>query len=191
MELSTGKATNNKNTVLSTGKIAFDIIFDNGDKRTVYFNPSDREIHRKIREFKSSIDERIKKIDTEKYKAQFGNDDINVNFEDTNAIFEMSNEELEALQKRLDAVIGIEMEYNNAMKEELDDVFGCNISEAAFAYCEPLDTVLYTNDKGEEESEFYIMQFLKYMSDKIVENSKANSEAMNKHLSKYTGKRNG
>ena len=33
---------------LSTGKVAFPIEFDNGDKAVIYFNPNDRGIQEKI-----------------------------------------------------------------------------------------------------------------------------------------------
>ena len=56
---------------LSTGKVAFPIEFDNGDKAVIYFKPNDRGIQERIRGFEKSIENRIKEIDLEKYKSRF------------------------------------------------------------------------------------------------------------------------
>ena len=45
---------------LSTGKVAFPIEFDNGDKAVIYFNLNDRGIQERIQGFEESIEKRIK-----------------------------------------------------------------------------------------------------------------------------------
>ena len=50
---------------LSTGKVAFPIEFDNGDKAVIYFNPNDRGIQERIKGFEASIEKRIKEINEE------------------------------------------------------------------------------------------------------------------------------
>ena len=57
---------------LSTGKTAFTMEFDNGDKGIIYFNPNDRGIQERIKEFEKSVSEKVNKIDLEKYSSKLG-----------------------------------------------------------------------------------------------------------------------
>ena len=125
---------------LSTGKVAFPIEFDNGDKEVIYFNPNDREIQTRIQGFEKSIEKRINEIDLEKYKSRFDGNVPEIDLENPEKLLEMSADELKNLQSRLDAVNEIEAEYNKAVKDELDVVFDGNISDVAFRYCQPFDT---------------------------------------------------
>ena len=120
---------------LSTGKAAFPIEFDNGDKAVIYFNPNDRGIQERIQGFEASIEKRIKEIDLEKYKSRF-DDKVAVDFdiENPEKLLEMSAEELQELQNRLSAVNDIEAEYNKVVRDELDVVFGGKISDVAFRH---------------------------------------------------------
>ena len=171
---------------LSTGKVAFPIEFDNGDKDCIYFNPNDRGIQERIREFEASVEKRIKQIDLEKYKSKF-DDNVSVDFdiENPEKLFEMSADELKALQNRLDAVNEIEAEYNKAVKDELDIVFGGKISDVAFRYCQPFDTVIVEDENGNEKREMYIMHFIHWLMVELKKYGAENKSAMDKHLAKY------
>lgn len=171
---------------LSTGKVAFPIEFDNGDKAVIYFNPNDRGIQDRIKEFEGSIEKRIKEIDLEKYKSRF-DDNVSVDFDIKNPekLLEMSADEIKALQNRLDVVNDIEKEYNNAVKDELDVVFGSKISHAAFRYCQPFDTVVVQDEGGNEKREMYVMHFLRWLMVELKKYGAENKSAMDKHLSKY------
>ena len=171
---------------LSTGKVAFPIEFDNGDKAVIYFNPNDRGIQERIQGFEASIEKRIKEIDLEKYKSRF-NDNVAIDFdlENPEKLLEMSADELKALQNRLDAVNEIEAEYNKAAKDELDVVFGGKISDVAFRYCQPFDTVIIEDENGNEKREMYIMHFIHWLMVELKKYGAENKSAMDKHLSKY------
>ncbi|MEE1138205.1 MAG: hypothetical protein U0M02_06980 [Acutalibacteraceae bacterium] len=172
---------------LSTGKVAFPIEFDNGDKSVIYFNPNDRGIQERIQGFEKSIEKRIKEIDLEKYKSRF-NDNAAVDFDLDNPekLLEMSSDELKALQNRLDAVNEIEVEYNKAVKDELDVVFGGKISDVAFRYCQPFDTVIIEDENGNEKREMYIMHFIHWLMVELKKYGAENKSAMDKHLAKYS-----
>lgn len=174
---------------LSTGKVAFPIEFDNGDKAVIYFNPKDRGIRDRIKAFEASIEKRIKEIDLEKYKSRFENQPIvEANFEDDDffeKMIQMSLEDMEAFQKRLDAVYEIEQEYNKAVKDELDVVFGSKISDVAFRYCQPFDTVIVEDKDGNEKREMYIMHFIHWFMIELKKYGAENKSAMDKHLAKY------
>ena len=172
---------------LSTGKVAFPIEFDNGDKAVIYFNPNDRGIQDRIQGFEASIEKRIKQIDLEKYKSRF-DDKVSVDFdiENPEKLLEMSADELKSLQSRLDAVNEIEADYNKAVKDELDVVFGGKISDVAFRYCQPFDTVIVEDENGNEKREMYIMHFIHWLMVELKKYGAENKSAMDKHLAKYS-----
>ena len=82
-------------------------------------------------------------------------------------------------------ISNIEKEYNNLVKEELDNVFGSKISSVAFRYCEPFDAVIIEDEKGNEKTEFYIIHFLNWLSVELRKYAEKNSAALNKHIEKY------
>ena len=172
---------------LSTGKVAFPLEFDNGDKAVIYFNPNDRGIQERIQGFEASIEKRIKEIDLEKYKSRFDNN-VSVDFDIDNPekLLEMSADELKTLQDRFDAVNEIEAEYNKAVKDELDIVFDSKISDVAFRYCQPFDTVVVENENGNENREMYIMHFIHWLMVELKKYGAENKNAMDKHLAKYS-----
>jgi hypothetical protein len=170
---------------LSTGKVGFPIEFDNGDKEIIYFNPNDRGIQERIKGFEKAVEKRIKEIDLEKYKSRFEGNEIEIDLENPEKLLEMSAEELATLQERLDAVNDIEREYNNAVRDELDVVFGGKISEIAFRYCEPFDTVIVEDDGGNAKREMYIMHFLHWLMVELKKYGAENKSAMDKHITKY------
>lgn len=100
---------------LSTGKVAFPIEFDNGDKDTIYFNPSDPNLFMRFSQFEGKIRERLKNIKDYELTAdgQPKNEDL-----------------LEAFR-----------EISNVICEEMDVAFGSNISEVVFKHCSPFAIV--------------------------------------------------
>ena len=171
---------------LSTGKVAFRLEFDNGDVGTIYFNPNDRELQNRIEDFEKNIQEKSKQIDLEKYKAEFDDGvDFEINFEDFESLMSLPPEQIKSLRNKAQAISNIEKEYNNLVKEELDNVFGGKISSVAFRYCEPFDAVIIEDEKGNEKTEFYIIHFLNWLSVELRKYAEKNSAALNKHIEKY------
>ena len=171
---------------LSTGKVAFHLEFDNGDVGTIYFNPNDRELQNRIADFEKNLQEKSKQIDIEKYKAEFEDGvDIELNFEDFESLMSLPPEQIKSLQNKAQAINNIEKEYNNLVKDELDNVFGSKISNVAFKYCEPFDTVVIEDENGNEKTEIYIIHFLNWLSVELRKYAEKNSAAMNKHIEKY------
>lgn len=172
---------------LSTGKVAFPIEFDNGDKAFISFNPNDRGIQQRIQNFEQSVEKKIKEIDLEKYRSRFEDGkNFEIDLENPEKLLEMSPEELQALQNRLDAVADIEAEYNQAVKDELDVVFDGKISDVAFRYCQPFDTVIVDDEKGNTKREMYIMHFIHWLMVELKKYGAENKSAMDKHLAKYS-----
>ena len=171
---------------LSTGKVAFPIEYDNGDTAVIYFNPNDKGIQERIETFEESVDNRIKQINLDKYKEKMQNTaEVSFDLDHPEKIFDMSPDELKNLRDRLDIVSGIESEYSQAVKDELDIVFGSNISEAAFRYCQPFDTVIVEDADGNTKRELYIMHFVHWLMIELKKYGAENKSAMDKHLAKY------
>lgn len=171
---------------LSTGKVAFPIEFDNGDVETIYFNPYDREFIKRVMDFENSIEKRTKQINIEKYKSQFEDGmNIKLNIEDFSQIEKMSAEEIASLRRKVGAIVDIDAEYQQALKDELNDIFKSDISSQIFKYCEPMDMVFVVDERGNETSEMFIMQFIRAFGEEIKKYQAKVSPAMQKHLEKY------
>jgi hypothetical protein len=100
---------------LSTGKVAFPIEFDNGNKTAIYFNPNDPDLFIRIKNFEGIVLERIKEFG----EIELSNDGTPI-----------KTEEIETFEK-----------MQNILKEELDRAFGGEISGEVFKYCSPFAIV--------------------------------------------------
>jgi hypothetical protein len=174
---------------LSTGKVAFSVEFDTGDKEIIYFNPHDRDFVRRIMNFEQSIEERTKKINLEKYKDRLDDGiNVNLNIEDFSQIENMSPEEIQSLKNKAIAMVDIDAECQQALKDELNDIFKFDISSQIFKHCEPMDLIFTGEfDKNrEEKSEMFIVMFLHGFAEELKKYQEKASPAMQKHLKKYS-----
>lgn len=169
---------------LSTGKVAFPIEFDNGETEVIYFNPNDRDFINRVRNFENSISERTKKIDIDKYKARIG-EGISTDVIDYETLKNMSADEMNALCDKFSVVIDIDAEYQQALKDELNDIFKTDVSSVVFKYCEPTDMVIVTDENGNEKSEMFLLQFINAFAAEIKKYQAKVSPAMEKHVGKY------
>lgn len=100
---------------LNTGKEAFPIEFDNGDKVEIYFNPNDPDLSIRMRDFQKNVEAR----------TDFYND-----------------MELDADGKPVDvSAIDKFEEMRNIVCEELDRAFNGDISSKVFKHCSPFAIV--------------------------------------------------
>ena len=100
---------------LNTGKIAFPIEFDNGDKQNIYFNPNDPDLAIRMKDFQSRVEERTKDLEDLKL-------DNTGNPEDAEAIERFR-------------------EIRNIICEEMDAAFNGEISAVVFKHCSPFAIV--------------------------------------------------
>ena len=100
---------------LSTGKIAFPIEFDNGDKQNIYFNPNDPNLSIRLTDFQAKINERMKELE-----------DISVNIEGKPDDISLT----EKFRK-----------FQETLFSELDIAFGGDISAVVFKHCSPFAIV--------------------------------------------------
>jgi hypothetical protein len=100
---------------LSTGKIAFPIEFDNGDKQSIFFNPNDPDLMVRMKELGDRVNKKIGEIDDIELSA----DGKPVGVEQVE-IFDM---------------------MQCALKEELDYAFGGSVSGVVFKHCSPFAIV--------------------------------------------------
>lgn len=100
---------------LSTGKVAFPIEFDNGDKQNIYFNPNDPDLMIRMKNLYEKVQEKIKGL-----------------------------EDVELTEKGMPTRISqIEIfeKMQNILKEELDFAFGGSVSDVVFKHCSPFAIV--------------------------------------------------
>ena len=100
---------------LSTGKVAFPIEFDNGDKDCIYFNPNDPNLAIRLTDFQDKITARIKELDDMRLNAEGKPEDNSV---------------IEDFRK-----------FQNVLFEELDIAFGGEVSAVVFKHCSPFAIV--------------------------------------------------
>ena len=170
---------------LSTGKVGFPIEFDNGDKDVIYFNPNDRGIQDRIKNFETSIQSREKEFGLHDDQIEYVEDLPSFNG-DINELFNLTTEEMQALHRKVELYNSREKKYNDMIKDELDDVFGSKISNVVFKYCQPFDMVIVEDENGNETREMYVMQFMKWLAVELEKYHSKNKSAMDKHLAKYS-----
>lgn len=100
---------------LSTGKVAFPIEFDNGDKEVIYFNPNDPNLAVRLSDLEDKVQNRIKEI---------GDIELNENGE----------------PKEVDFVEGFK-KIQKAIFDEMNFAFGGDICEKVFKHCSPFAIV--------------------------------------------------
>jgi hypothetical protein len=100
---------------LSTGKVAFPIEFDNGDKQTIYFNPNDPDLMVRMKNLDARVQEQIK-----------GMGDIELTEEGKPSDFS----KIDAFDK-----------MQSILKNELDYAFGGSVSDVVFKHCSPFAIV--------------------------------------------------
>jgi hypothetical protein len=96
---------------LSTGKVAFPIEFDNGDKGCIYFNPNDPDLMIRMKNLESRMLERTKDLEDVELTADGKPAQIS---------------QIEAFET-----------MQNILKEELDIAFGGEVSGTVFKHCSP------------------------------------------------------
>lgn len=100
---------------LSTGKVAFPIEFDNGDKDCIYFNPNDPNLSIRLTDFQDKITARVKELEDMRLNAEGKPED---------------NSAIEDFRR-----------FQNVLFEELDIAFGGEVSAVVFKHCSPFAIV--------------------------------------------------
>ena len=100
---------------LNTGKIAFPIEFDNGDKQHIYFNPNDPDLAIRMKDFQGKVETKTKDLQDLKLKPDGTPED---------------EEAIERFRKIRDIIC-----------EELDVAFNGEISAVVFKHCSPFAVV--------------------------------------------------
>jgi hypothetical protein len=100
---------------LSTGKVAFPIEFDNGDKETIYFNPNDPNLGARLHDLKDNV---LAKI----------NDLPDVELDENG-------------QPKDKGMVEAFKEILNIIYEEFDNAFASKVSHVIFRYVSPFGIV--------------------------------------------------
>lgn len=100
---------------LSTGKLAFLIEFDNGDKQNIYFNPNDPDLAIRMKDFQGKVESRTKDLEDLRLKQ------------------DGTPEDVEAIEKF--------RQIRTILCEELDAAFNGEVSDVVFKHCSPFAIV--------------------------------------------------
>lgn len=162
---------------LSVGKVAFPIEFDNGDKDTIYFNPSDPDLATRLMKAKNNINERLNNLNSEDFNLTA---EGNVEFPGTSDGYDMmTKEQQQAVDERAKAITGILENTKKILCEEIDIALNGNVSSVAFKHCSPVAIV---------NGEYFIVQFMNALTPEIQKHIKASNEELEKKMSKHIAK---
>ena len=95
---------------LSTGKIAFPIEFDNGDKDCIYFNPNDPDLATRLMSAKDKISARIESMKFEDF--ELSNTGEAVEIENLNDFMNLTDEQSKAITERAEKTAKIVEDTN-------------------------------------------------------------------------------
>lgn len=143
---------------LSTGKVAFPIEFDNGDRQTIYFNPNDPNLFIRLKDFQSNLEKRTAELKDVELKP------------DGTPMQSESAEIVEAFR-----------EMQKVICEEIDVAFGGDISEIVFKHCSPFAIV-----EGNYFI-LQFVEAITPEIERHIKKANADAEAkMKKHIAKYS-----
>ena len=166
---------------LSTGKIAFPIEFDTGDKEFIYFNPNDPDFASRFMAARDNISNKIKELDTSGVELSPSGEVRQI--KDINDVLALPDDELNNITKATERMIKVVDDTKKIFFDEIDKAFGSEVSKVVFKHCSPLAVV---------NGEYFIVHFLTaIMPDiqKVITKSNAQLEKkMSKHLNKYNKK---
>ncbi len=164
---------------LSTGKIAFPIEFDNGDKQNIYFNPNDPDLATRLMAAKDKISARMESMSFEDFELTNAGEVVEI--ENLDDFMNLTEEQTKAITERAEKTAKIVTDTKNIIFEELNCAFDSDVSSVVFKHCSPFAVV---------NGEYFIMQFLTAITPEIQKNiNKSNAEVekkMAKHLNKYS-----
>ena len=163
---------------LSTGKVAFPIEFDNGDKDCIYFNPNDPDLATRLIAAKDKISARIESMKFEDFELSNTGEAIEI--ENIKDFMSLTEEQSQSIIERAEKTTKVVEDTKKIIFEELNLAFGSDVSSVVFKHCSPFAVV---------NGEYFIMQFLMAITPEIQKNiNKSNAEVekkMAKHLNKY------
>lgn len=163
---------------LSTGKVAFSIEFDNGDKDCIYFNPSDPELATRLIAAKDKISARMESMKFEDFELSNTGEPIEV--KNIKSTADLTDEQMAALIENAEKISKIITDTKNIVCEELDAAFDSKISAVVFKHCSPFAIV---------DGNYFILNFLEAIAPEVQKFvSEANADAdrkIQKHIGKY------
>lgn len=162
---------------LNTGREAFPIEFDNGDKDCIYFNPNDPDLAKRLLEAKDKISARIEKINIE--KLDLANNGEAINIKDLEAFASLSENEAKSLIEKAEHTAKVIEETKHILFEELNTAFNSDVSSVVFKHCSPFAVV---------SGEYFVTQFLTAITPEIQKRVKKSTADVQKKLSKHTAK---
>lgn len=141
---------------LTTGKEAFPIEFDNGDKEVIYFNPNDPGLASKMKDFEKNCKEKIGELKDEDMLPKD----------------ESISEGIRVIEEN--------EKISEIICEELDNIFGDGTSNVLFKYCSPLATV-----NGEYYMLVVLSALKDEIEKRVKKSTELTKKNMEKYMRKY------
>lgn len=146
---------------LSTGKVPFEIKFDNGAKEVIYFNPTDPDLASRLAKCYENILSRMSEVNRLGYNIK-------------------KDGKIDAPKKTASEVVELNERIRRIMCEEIDYGFNSDVSSTIFKYCSPFAII---------NGEYFVTQFLAAIepeiNKKVSEANESLEKKMSKHLKKY------
>lgn len=161
---------------LSTGKVAFPIEFDNGDKDCIYFNPNDPDLATRLVNAKNNIAERMEQIKTDEILL---NNEGNIEVNTISEFLKLEESKKTEIISKAEAAAEIVNKTKNIVFEELDRAFGSSISKVVFKHCSPFAIV---------NGDYFFVQFIEAIKPEIESQIKKSSEETKSKIEKHIGK---
>lgn len=162
---------------LNTGKVAFPIEFDNGDKDYIYFNPSDPEFATRLMAVKDNVGKRIEALKFEDF--ELSNSGEIPEIKTVEDVFGMSEEQSKEMCERAEKISRIIEDTKRIIYDEINIAFDSDVSSVVFKHCSPFAIV---------NGEYFILQFLTAIIPEIQKKTKKISAEAEKKMAKHIGK---
>ena len=162
---------------LHTGKVRFDIEFDNGDKGYITFNPNDPDLGTRLINSKSIIEKRITDMKIE--EIELASNGENVATQDIESMADLTPEQLEIMTANAEKISKIIQDTKNIICEEIDRAFDSDVSSVVFKQCSPFAIV---------NGNYFVVNFLEAIVPEIQKEIQKSQSETEKRLGKYVNK---
>lgn len=161
---------------LHTGRVKFDIEFDNGDKGYIMFNPNDPDLGTRLIASKELIEKRINDMKIEEVELTNSGDAVIPQIGD---IGDCTPEQLDTMVSNAEKIAKIIESTKTIICEEINRAFDSDVSSVVFKHCSPFAIV---------NGQYFVVNFLEAIVPEIQKEIQKSQGAAEKRLGKHVNK---
>lgn len=162
---------------LNTGKVAFTIEFDNGDKGCIYFNPNDPDLATRLIASRERISKRIEDMKLEDISLDNSGDPIVI--ETLKDIQGVAPDDLSPFINNAEKLSKIVSDTRKVICEEIDIAFDGSVSDVIFKYCSPFAVI---------DGTYFAVLAIDAIAQEVQKHIEKTNKATNQKTQKYIGK---